>query len=374
MHVICITGGPCGGKTTALPRLREHLEAKGFTVFTVPEAATALILAGVEPKTRFTMEAFQKSVMALQIALEDTVKQAASSFGDKAVVLCDRGLADDLAYIPREAYDELLAANALTLAAVYRRYDAVLHFVTAADGAEDSYLWNDPAFPTAGNNAARSESPEQARLIDRRTQLSWIGHPHFRVFGNQNGFERKISAALAELDALLAAQPKEIERKFVCDMPDLAALRDNTVCSDGDTIEQIMLTRREKPTERRIRRRGSEKNGYTCYYTEKIKIREGERYESESVISEETYRALLAEADPSLPAVHKTRYCFLWQDRLFELDVYPFDTTRAILEAELHALEEIVDLPPFLHNVRDVTGVDAYKNLSLAARGAFPAL
>ena len=37
-----LTGGPCGGKTTALARLREFLEERGFRVYVAPEAATTL--------------------------------------------------------------------------------------------------------------------------------------------------------------------------------------------------------------------------------------------------------------------------------------------------------------------------------------------
>ena len=35
-----------------------------------------------------------------------------------------------------------------------------------------------------GNNAARLESPEEAREKDKKTLNSWIGHPHLRVFDN----------------------------------------------------------------------------------------------------------------------------------------------------------------------------------------------
>ena len=42
------------------------------------------------------------------------------------------------------------------------RYDAVLHLVTAADGAELHY--------TTENNQTRTESPDQARDMDARSQ------------------------------------------------------------------------------------------------------------------------------------------------------------------------------------------------------------
>jgi Flp pilus assembly CpaF family ATPase len=38
VFLIVLTGGPCGGKTTALDRLSGYLRERGFRVFTVPEA------------------------------------------------------------------------------------------------------------------------------------------------------------------------------------------------------------------------------------------------------------------------------------------------------------------------------------------------
>lgn len=43
---ICLTGGPCAGKTTALITLNQSLTDRGFRVFMVPEAATLLMKGG----------------------------------------------------------------------------------------------------------------------------------------------------------------------------------------------------------------------------------------------------------------------------------------------------------------------------------------
>jgi len=54
---------------------------------------------------------------------------------------------------------------------------AIFHLVTAADGAEKFY--------SLENNGIRIESIEQARAIDKRTCLAWIGHPKLYVFGRK---------------------------------------------------------------------------------------------------------------------------------------------------------------------------------------------
>jgi len=37
---ICLTGGPCAGKTSGLAYVSERLRERGFGVYLVPEAAT----------------------------------------------------------------------------------------------------------------------------------------------------------------------------------------------------------------------------------------------------------------------------------------------------------------------------------------------
>ena len=39
---IVLTGGPCGGKTTAITTLADKLRERGFGVFIVPEAASLI--------------------------------------------------------------------------------------------------------------------------------------------------------------------------------------------------------------------------------------------------------------------------------------------------------------------------------------------
>jgi hypothetical protein len=57
-----------------------------------------------------------------------------------------------------------------------RRYEAVIHLETAANGAEKFY--------TGENNQARYESAEEARSLDRKLQDAWTGHPSFFVIDN----------------------------------------------------------------------------------------------------------------------------------------------------------------------------------------------
>jgi signal recognition particle GTPase len=46
IYRVCLTGGPCAGKTTALATLAQSLTDKGYNVLQVPEAATILMKGG----------------------------------------------------------------------------------------------------------------------------------------------------------------------------------------------------------------------------------------------------------------------------------------------------------------------------------------
>ena len=57
-------------------------------------------------------------------------------------------------------------------------YDMVLHLVSAADGAEKFY--------TTENNAARIETPEEARALDKKMLGCWAGS-NVRRIDNSTG-------------------------------------------------------------------------------------------------------------------------------------------------------------------------------------------
>ena len=78
---ICLTGGPCAGKTTALATLNLHLKQLGYRVLLVPEAATILMHGGAfiqTPKMTLSYAVkFQISLMRLQMQLEDIFAEIA---------------------------------------------------------------------------------------------------------------------------------------------------------------------------------------------------------------------------------------------------------------------------------------------------------
>jgi hypothetical protein len=66
-----------------------------------------------------------------------------------------------------------------------QRYDAVIHLVTAAVGAEVYY--------TVMNNQARRETAEEAAALDKRLSEAWLGHNHLHIVDNRSGFSTKMT-------------------------------------------------------------------------------------------------------------------------------------------------------------------------------------
>lgn len=114
LHKICITGGPCAGKTTALAMLQSDLLQLGFVVLTVPEAATILMKGGAMIVSSHFSKAqglkFQKALIRLQIALEQSFTDLGMMIVQKqeTCILIDRGLMDGSAYVDKTQWKGLL--------------------------------------------------------------------------------------------------------------------------------------------------------------------------------------------------------------------------------------------------------------------------
>ena len=198
---IAITGGPCGGKTSALSRLKEHFEGSEFQALFIPESATELIGGGVSPHSCGLMD-YERCEISLQLAKERLFEFAAGAIDtDKVLVFCDRGVHDNLAWMSDEEYNLVLAEEKTTRDAVLASYDAVFHLVTAAKGAE--------AFYSLENNEARRETLEEARDIDDKIVAAWQEHPRLVVIENEGTFEDKMDRLIAEIDAFVATRAFE---------------------------------------------------------------------------------------------------------------------------------------------------------------------
>lgn len=152
-----LTGGPGAGKTAVLELMRRTL-CKHVKV--LPESA-GIVFGGGFPRGKAPelRRASQRAIFYVQRELEE-----AALMDDVALVLCDRGTVDGLAYWPGP--DDLWASVGATLEDQLARYHAVIHLRTPS--LVDGYNQQNPL---------RIESAVEAHAIDVRIAEAWARHP-----------------------------------------------------------------------------------------------------------------------------------------------------------------------------------------------------
>lgn len=355
---IVLTGGPCGGKTTALKYVAEHLKKLNIPVITIEERATKLLSSGKTPQNMGNYE-FHKLLFELEYKEETELTIKAQQMDcEKVVLLFDRGLLDNRAFVTQEEFDSYSALCGLNEDVVRNSYNAVFHLVTAAKGAEDGYNYI--------SNPVRTETPEKAVELDNATIAVWTGTPHLRIIDNSTGFDEKLKRLLKEVLAYLGVpKPFEIERKFLIEYPDLNELK-NVCIYRKIPITQAYLT---TPNDGyfRVRKRGEGDNA-VYIKTIKQKISDIKRIEIENYISKKEYNEYLSQKEYITGIISKDRYCIVYGSTYYELDVYPFWKDKATIEIELLSENQPYVLPPFVKLIREVSFEPEYRNLALAKK------
>lgn len=174
--LVVLTGGPGGGKTAILEMARRYF---CHHVVLLPEAAS-IVFGGGFPRlaTPEATRAAQRAIFAVQREMENVALDA-----KPAVVLCDRGSLDGLAYWPGSQRD-FCKQFGTTIEQELARYAAVIHVEVppSARGYE--------------KNRIRRESVAQARLLDRSIARNWASHPRQMVVSTQAGFLDKLAYAI----------------------------------------------------------------------------------------------------------------------------------------------------------------------------------
>ncbi len=183
---IVVTGGPGGGKTTALDLFRRELKEK---IASVPEAATMIFSGGIERSLDDEVTCAQQiAIFNLQRNLEDVQRKM---YPD-CLILCDRGCLDGLAYWPGSEEDFFKTMNT-SLEDELSRYDAVIFFETAAKSGQE----------IKSNNPIRNESEKRAIILDERLQQIWSQHPNFNLVGSSESFIKKVMFGIMTIENVI---------------------------------------------------------------------------------------------------------------------------------------------------------------------------
>lgn len=175
--LVVLTGGPGGGKTAVLEMARRYFCQH---VAIAPEAAS-IVFGGGFPRSQTTngRRAAQQAIFHVQNSLETIALENRRA----AVVLCDRGTLDGLAYWPGSR-QSFLTEFGINIEDELKRYSAVVHVEVPA--LEWGYE----------RNRIRGESVSQARKIDERVRAAWRGHPRVMTVSARAGFLDKLASAI----------------------------------------------------------------------------------------------------------------------------------------------------------------------------------
>jgi len=283
-------------------------------------------------------------------------------------MLFDRGLMDGKAYMSESQWELLLEELKLTPVAMRdHRYDAILHLVTAADGAEKFY--------TLTNNAVRKETPQEARDMDKKTLDCWTGHEHLYIVDNSSGFDEKMRRAMERIFKLIGVPaPLAVNRKFLLErMPTTEELRRHVKTLEIFEVEQTYLAKSSLNENERCRiRRRQQGSNVSFQHQLWITQMEADGHESTSLmerhLTAREYFSLLKQADPQRCAVSKTLTCFTWGNAYWELNSFKGAQHVAILEVEAESNHSKLLFPPMVTVLREVTEETSYDSYHVAKK------
>jgi len=251
IYKIALTGGPCAGKTTILNHLTNQLKKEGYYVITIPETATYLIKSNTPPlEDPKHAVYFQNIVLKLQLAKEEaaeyycknTLKTNPEHFNDKKgiIILCDRGIMDNRAYLNQEEYDNMLKNHNLNELELLYSYDLAINLISLATTNPELYQLD----------GVRYEPVEKAAERDKITSSAWLLHPNLKMIKPQNTIEEKMELVEDIVNLYLNNQEEEYNsyidlKDYKVEVPDLDS---NNSKASIKTYYEIMYPNNKKST------------------------------------------------------------------------------------------------------------------------------
>lgn len=358
---IVLTGGPGSGKTKVLESLVSNYKEKGYKVIVVPETATELITNGISPADgTISMLDFQDFVLMTQLSKEAVVNRMLEfSKAKDTLIICDRGTLDGLAYVSKDDFE--LVLRGLKLEGINSN---VLNLLNAYDLVID--LVGSKEFYTTENNKARRENPDEAMDIGKKTLKAWLGHNKLKIVLPQERIEDKINKVISIIDDLLEEVQIKKQRKFAVDLSKTDLVK---IQAEGRAlmIEQTYLdSDYDEARVRKITFNGVSSYQLTTYENDVI----GNKVIKKDEQICKAYYEHLADENSSLskPKVKKVRYYFAHNGQYFTLDVFENLGEIGILEINAK-VDEMIDLPPYVSVLEDVTKNKDFLNVNIANSG-----
>jgi hypothetical protein len=305
--------------------IAEALRARGYRVFTVPEMATLWNQCGAGfpgGKSFDVVMKWEASKLQSQASMEDMFTSYATASNEPTVIISDRGLMDTKAYMDDEMF--LSVCEQVGYSEVEMRdgrYDAVVHMMTAAHGAEPFY--------NLGNNKARRESIEEARHQDERTVNAWLAHPKYTIIDNTTDFATKITRTLNFLLEFLkapsASNHAHTTRRFLVKLKQPLMVKYVEASLTSTFLTTGAATSPEHKTGDVVIRKRSQGGGniYTVFrYRSKGPSSKRDTIASATQINSHQYAEMRFQRDATLRVVERIRKSFVYNNQYFEFDTW----------------------------------------------------
>lgn len=366
IYLVCLTGGPCAGKTSAMNYLKEKLTPK-YVVFFAPELASLTVLAGVKIKpSLFTKDEhiyLTKSIIEMQMNMEDFYLQMAALQKKDVIVITDRGCVDNLAYCTPEVRAKSMETGGWNYEDIRdKRYDGVVHLVTAADGAPQHY--------TLANNKARSESPEVAIKLDKLIQSLWNGHPSFILVSNHPGqnFQEKMDKTFESICKIVndPVTPTAV-RKYLLRSVFQPDLLPEGVFSET-YVEKIDFLTTEDPEKYQhwVKTRHLKTKTYEAYsYFKRVtEPKTGEKIQYRKNIDSRHYDDYLRHVDPDKHTIYKEVVHFIYNNQTYAVETFQQEKSKNLTSILVSHGDG--ELPDFISIYQEITGSKRFKTASIA--------
>lgn len=358
VSIYVLTGGPVAGKSSLEVPVTETLLCRNYDVIWIKETVTEVIMSGLKPVGGITSTSvFQKTVFQMQFFKEELYRKLERSSNRRLIIICDRGLPDARAYITDEEWEEILTSEGTSNVEIFARYKAIIHMVTAANGAEEAFE------KSRADNPARSkdETKDVAIALDEKIKEAYLGHKEIYYIGNETDFEGKKRKAIHVLLSCLGEPiPSQHQEKLIVKKPSIEYLLKKK--AQKRSIIQIYLKSNGKE-ERRLRMMGDGNN--FVYYLTRKGICNYNDYQEKS-ISKDVYDTLMLEMDTSRHPIIKDRWYFSEGDTYYNLDIYPNWEHYAVLEVRGAKDAIAFNIPNGIKEIRNVTEDIRFANYSLS--------
>lgn len=210
IYKVVLTGGPCAGKTTILKEVNKYLKKENIPFVTIPETATELIINGITPNSMKAYD-FQKKVIKSQLNKEREAEDYLNNHfanQDKCVIIYDRGIYDNAAYLNAIDFQKLLFDTNLMGISILDSYDMILDLLSVAVCKKEAYNLS---------NEARSETIQEAAIIDNKTSNAWANHYNLKLLSSKNTVEEQTQTVINYINNLFDGVENQIKTKFLID-------------------------------------------------------------------------------------------------------------------------------------------------------------